>query len=58
LFFVDEPTIPPAFFSLDSVVLQPHNASDTRETRELMGKRVLVNLAAYLAAQPLLTAVV
>jgi len=56
--FADEPNIPPAFFTLDNVVLQPHNASGTWETREAMGKLVLDNLAAYLAGQPLLTAVV
>ncbi|MGQ7847771.1 2-hydroxyacid dehydrogenase [Granulosicoccus sp. 3-233] len=55
--FANEPIIPEAFFSLENVVLQPHNASGTRETREAMGKLVLDNLAAHFAGQPLLTAV-
>lgn len=56
--FADEPNIPEAFFSLDNVVLQPHNASGTWETREAMGKLMLDNLAAHFAGKPLLTAVV
>lgn len=55
--FADEPNIPEALYSLDNVVLQPHNASGTWETREAMGKLVLDNLAAHFAGQPLLTAV-
>ena len=55
--FSEEPTIPEALFSLDNVVLQPHNASGTWETREAMGKLVLDNLAAHFASQPLLTPV-
>lgn len=56
--FADEPNIPAAFHELDNVVLQPHNASGTWETREAMGKLVLDNLAAHFTGQPLLTAVV
>ena len=55
--FAEEPTIPEALFALDNVVLQPHNASGTWETREAMGKLVLDNLAAHFASQPLLTPV-
>ena len=55
--FSAEPTIPPELFALDNVVLQPHNASGTWETREAMGKLVLDNLQAYFASEPLLTPV-
>ncbi|PWC37406.1 2-hydroxyacid dehydrogenase [Azospirillum sp. TSO35-2] len=56
--FADEPNVPDALFGLDSVVLQPHQASATIETRTAMGQLVLDNLAAYFADQPLPTAVV
>lgn len=56
--FANEPVIPDALFTLDNVVLQPHNASGTWETREAMGKLVLDNLAAHFANQPLLTPIV
>lgn len=55
--FAHEPNIPESLFSLDNVVLQPHNASGTWETREAMGKLVLDNLQAYFANKPLLTPV-
>lgn len=55
--FAKEPTIPEALYSLDNVVLQPHNASGTWETREAMGKLVLDNMAAHFANKPLLTPV-
>ena len=49
--------IPEELYSLDNVVLQPHNASGTWETREAMGKLVLDNLAAHFNEAPLLTPV-
>ena len=55
--FAKEPAIPDGFFSLDNVVLQPHNSSGTWETREAMGKLVLDNLAAHFDNKPLLTPV-
>ncbi|ASJ70281.1 2-hydroxyacid dehydrogenase [Granulosicoccus antarcticus] len=55
--FAEEPSIPEALFSLENVVLQPHNASGTWETREAMGKLVLDNLAAHFNDKPLLTPV-
>jgi lactate dehydrogenase-like 2-hydroxyacid dehydrogenase len=55
--FIDEPNVPEALFALDNVVLQPHQASATRETRAAMGKLVLDNVAAYVAGQPLITPV-
>ena len=55
--FNDEPNIPEALFALDNVVLQPHNASGTWETREAMGQLVLDNLNAHFSDLPLLTPV-
>jgi hydroxypyruvate reductase len=56
--FQSEPYVPEALFVLEQVVLQPHQASATVETREAMGRLVTDNLAAHFAGQPLLTAVV
>ena len=53
--FVDEPRVPDAFFALDNVVLQPHVASATHQTRKAMGQLVIDNLAAHFAGNPLLT---
>lgn len=47
--YEDEPNVPPALFELDNVVLLPHVASATNETRRAMGQRVLDNLNAYFA---------
>lgn len=49
--FVDEPTVPAALWEMDNVVLQPHRASATWETRKDMGQIVLDNLAAYFAGE-------
>ncbi|MFL7901798.1 2-hydroxyacid dehydrogenase [Azospirillum argentinense] len=56
--FANEPHAPEALFGLDNVVLQPHQASATVETRMAMGNLVLANLSAFFAGQPLPTAVV
>lgn len=56
--FADEPRVPPALFGLDSVVLVPHQASATIETRTAMGELVLANLEAYFTGRALPTAVV
>jgi hydroxypyruvate reductase len=53
--FWNEPRPSPAFFVLDNVVLAPHAASGTVETRAAMGQLVIDNLAAHFAGQPLLT---
>jgi len=45
--FDDEPRVPEALFKLDNVVLAPHIASATRETRQAMADRVFDNLQAY-----------
>jgi lactate dehydrogenase-like 2-hydroxyacid dehydrogenase len=56
--FADEPNVPEALWRMDNVVLQPHQASATIETRLAMGELILANLAAHFAGQPLLTAAV
>jgi hydroxypyruvate reductase len=56
--FADEPNVPEALLGLDNVVMQPHQASATVETRDAMGNLVLDNLKAHFAGQPLPTPVV
>lgn len=53
--FAEEPHVPPALLSCDNVVLQPHIASATQETRAEMAALVFRNLDAQFAARPLLT---
>lgn len=48
--FEDEPNVPPALMALDNVVLTPHTASATHETRRAMADLVLENLEAFYAA--------
>ncbi|HEX2546337.1 MAG TPA: 2-hydroxyacid dehydrogenase [Ramlibacter sp.] len=48
-----EPHVPHELFTLDNVVLAPHIASATVQTREAMGQRVLDNLAAFYAGKPM-----
>lgn len=55
--FASEPSVPATLLTLDSVVLQPHVGSATRQTRQLMAQLVLDNVAAYVAGRPLLTPV-
>ena len=55
--FEGEPNLNPRFLSLSNVLLQPHHASGTIETRKAMGELVRGNLAAHFAGQPLLTPV-
>lgn len=56
--FADEPHVPEALFTMNHVVLQPHQASATMETRAAMADLVLANLDAHFAGEPLLTPVV
>jgi lactate dehydrogenase-like 2-hydroxyacid dehydrogenase len=56
--FVAEPHVPEALWALDNVVLQPHQASATIETRIAMGELVLANLAAHFAGREPVTPVV
>jgi hydroxypyruvate reductase len=46
-----EPLVPEALFTLDNVVLLPHIASATVQTRAAMAERVMANLAAFFAGQ-------
>ncbi len=45
--FADEPRVPQALLALDNVVLTPHIASATTDTRAAMGQLVLDNLARF-----------
>jgi lactate dehydrogenase-like 2-hydroxyacid dehydrogenase len=51
--FENEPQVPPALFELDNVVLLPHVASATHETRQAIADLVLENLRRFHAGQPL-----
>ena len=55
--FVGEPEVDPRFLDLPNVLLQPHHASGTLETRKAMGRLVRENLAAHFAGRDLLTPV-
>lgn len=55
--FEGEPKLDPRFLNLPNVLLQPHHASGTYETRQAMGKLVYDNLCAHFAGKPLLTPV-
>lgn len=48
-----EPQVPPELFALDNVVLAPHIASATEQTRQAMAQRVLDNLEAFFAGRAL-----
>jgi lactate dehydrogenase-like 2-hydroxyacid dehydrogenase len=53
----DEPNVPDALRTLDNVVLAPHYASATVETRLAMGQLVVDNLRAHFDGRTLLTPV-
>lgn len=55
--FKNEPNVDKRFFDFDNVVLQPHAASATVETRKAMGKLMRDNLTAAHQGKPLLTKV-
>jgi lactate dehydrogenase-like 2-hydroxyacid dehydrogenase len=55
--FEGEPALNPRFLALNNVLLQPHHASGTFETRKAMGALVRDNLLAYFSGKPLLTPV-
>jgi len=50
--FASEPDLDPRFLALDNVVLQPHSASITRETRAAMLARLIGDVAAYAEGRP------
>ncbi|MCX7140104.1 MAG: 2-hydroxyacid dehydrogenase [Proteobacteria bacterium] len=55
--FDEEPRVPEALFGMDQVVLQPHVASATHETRRAMSDLAVDNLRAHFCGKPALTAV-
>jgi lactate dehydrogenase-like 2-hydroxyacid dehydrogenase len=55
--FADEPRVPAELLALDNVVVAPHVASATVETRKAMGDLVVDNLICQLEGKPLLTRV-
>ena len=54
--FENEPHVPPALLSLDNVVLLPHVASATVQTRQAMADRVFDNLQSFMSQGRLLSA--
>lgn len=56
--FEHEPDVPEELLGLAKVVLLPHVASGTVETRKAMADLVVENLRAHLGKKPLLTLVV
>jgi lactate dehydrogenase-like 2-hydroxyacid dehydrogenase len=55
--FADEPHVPQALLEMPHVVLSPHVASASQETRAAMGQLTLDNVSAFVSGKPLLTAV-
>ena len=55
--FENEPNVPAALLPLDNVVLLPHIASATQETRQAMADLVLENLRSYFTQGRLVTPV-
>ena len=45
--FEHEPNVPEALFGMNNVVLTPHVASATQETRQAMSDLVVENLVSY-----------
>jgi lactate dehydrogenase-like 2-hydroxyacid dehydrogenase len=56
--FADEPHVPAALRALPNVVMTPHVASATMDTRQAMADLVMANLAAHFAGRPLPTPLV
>jgi lactate dehydrogenase-like 2-hydroxyacid dehydrogenase len=55
--FAQEPHVPEALWSLSNVVLTPHMASATTETRQAMADLAFANMQAGISGQPLHTPV-
>lgn len=51
--FADEPRVPTALIAMPNVLLTPHIASATTETREAMGNLVVANLVAFFGNSPM-----
>lgn len=56
--FEGEPRLDPRFLQLPNILLQPHQASGTVETRKAMGGLLRANLEAHFAGKPLPTPVI
>ena len=56
--FEGEPALDPRFLDLPNVLVQPHHASGTIETRKAMGQLMRDNLTAHFAGQTLPTPVI
>lgn len=56
--FRDEPRVPAELIGMDNVVLLPHMGSSTREIREERGRKLLANLRAHFAGEPVLTPII
>jgi len=56
--FAHEPDVPKALCDMDNVVLQPHRASATVETRRAMADLILANLSAHFDGREPVTPVV
>ena len=50
----DEPRVPAALIEMENVVLLPHTGSSTREIREERARKLLANVRAHFAGQPVL----
>jgi lactate dehydrogenase-like 2-hydroxyacid dehydrogenase len=55
--FADEPNVPEALWSMHHVVLTPHMASATTETRQAMADLAFANMQAGISGRPLPTPV-
>ncbi|KAG8064206.1 hypothetical protein GUJ93_ZPchr0004g39166 [Zizania palustris] len=55
--FEDEPNLPAELLSMDNVVLTPHSAVCTSESRSDLREHTLANLEAFFSGKPLLTPV-
>jgi lactate dehydrogenase-like 2-hydroxyacid dehydrogenase len=51
--FENSPNINPEYLTLPNLILQPHQGSAARETREAMGLQVVGNLRAHFEGRPL-----
>ena len=56
--FEDEPRVSEGLMAMtENVVLQPHHASATHDTRDAMGQMMIDNITAHFNGQPLISAV-
>ena len=55
--FEGEPKLDPRFLKIDNILVQPHHASGTIETRKAMGQLLRDNLNAHFSGNPLLSPV-